>query len=146
VAGALVVSEILGTITAGCSRTLRAASQADKQAVWSVAEKIASEVDRVLSETMPSAVQEANFGAECSCSAPIVGGTVMIKETSVTIPGLQFIFQQCLDRSVAPDDSGSSALLNTVKIYHRILPEDEPAYCTALLAAYSEFCRNKQNR
>jgi uncharacterized metal-binding protein len=50
VSGALVVSEILGTAAAGCRRSSRGASNPDKEAVWSVAEQIAAEVDRVLAE------------------------------------------------------------------------------------------------
>ena len=49
--GALVVSEILGTTAASCRRSSRGASQVDKDAVSAVAEKIAIEVDRVLSDT-----------------------------------------------------------------------------------------------
>jgi len=48
VSGALVVSEILGTAAAGCSRSSRCASRVDRGAVLTVAEKIAAEVDRVL--------------------------------------------------------------------------------------------------
>ncbi len=48
IAGALVVSEILGTKAASCSRSSRCVSQADKDAISVVAEKIAAEVDRVL--------------------------------------------------------------------------------------------------
>jgi uncharacterized metal-binding protein len=50
VSGALVVSEILGTKTASCSRSARHASQMDKDAVSVVAEKIAAEVDKVLAK------------------------------------------------------------------------------------------------
>jgi uncharacterized metal-binding protein len=49
VSGALVVSEILGTTAADCSRSARGASKADTDAVSAVAERIAAEVDRVLS-------------------------------------------------------------------------------------------------
>jgi uncharacterized metal-binding protein len=48
VSGTLIVSEILGTNAACCSRSVRCASHADKEAVSNVAEKIAAEVDRVL--------------------------------------------------------------------------------------------------
>jgi hypothetical protein len=141
--GTLVVSEILGTETAGCSRSLRGASQADKEAVWTVADHIAAEVDRVLAELTPTGQQPA-AGAGCSCSGPVPGGEITIDGTSVTIPGLQRVFQQCLDRSIPPDDSGSTALLDAVKVYHHILPQDEPAYRTVLLTAYSEFCSDKR--
>jgi uncharacterized metal-binding protein len=52
VSGALVITEILGTKTAGCSRSSRCTSQVDRDAVSEVAEIIAAEVDRVLSETV----------------------------------------------------------------------------------------------
>jgi uncharacterized metal-binding protein len=48
--GALVVTEILGTKAAGCSRSSRCASPVDRDAVSAVAEKIAAEVDRVLAD------------------------------------------------------------------------------------------------
>ena len=48
VSGALIVTEILGTTATGCSRSSRGASQVDKEAVRAVAERIASEVDKVL--------------------------------------------------------------------------------------------------
>jgi uncharacterized metal-binding protein len=51
VSAALVVSEILGTDAASCSRSSRHASQIDRDAVSSVAEKIAIEVDKVLAHT-----------------------------------------------------------------------------------------------
>jgi uncharacterized metal-binding protein len=48
ISGALVVTEILGATAAGCSRSARCPSEADRKAVSAVAEKIAAEVDRVL--------------------------------------------------------------------------------------------------
>ena len=50
---ALVVTDILGTQATGCHRSLRNASQPEKEAVWAVAERIAAEVDTVLAETGP---------------------------------------------------------------------------------------------
>jgi uncharacterized metal-binding protein len=55
VSGALVVTEILGTTAAGCSRSSRGASQVDTEAVSAVAESIAAEVDRVLADIKPIA-------------------------------------------------------------------------------------------
>jgi hypothetical protein len=143
VSGALVISDILGTAASGCSRSLRNAAQLDKEAVWAVAEQIAAEVDRILAETTPALAEESKDGTECACSKPVPGGKVMIKGAPVTIPGLQLIFQQCFERSIPADDNGSGELLDVVKIYHRILPEDEPEYRTALIKAYGEFCHER---
>jgi uncharacterized metal-binding protein len=144
VSGILVVSEVLGTAAGGCSRSLLGALQPDKEAVWTVAEHIAAEVDRILAETAPVSSGELKDGTECACSVPVPGGKVMIQGATVTIPGLQLIFQQCLGRSIPADDRGSMAVLEAVKIYHRILPEEEPEYSIALLKAYGEFCREQQ--
>jgi uncharacterized metal-binding protein len=51
ISGSVVVTEILGTKAAGCSRSSRCASQVDRDAVSAVAEKIAAEVDKVLADT-----------------------------------------------------------------------------------------------
>jgi uncharacterized metal-binding protein len=50
VSRALVVSEILGAETAGCSRSSRTRGRADEKAVATVADRIAAEVDALLSE------------------------------------------------------------------------------------------------
>ncbi len=144
VSGAVVISEILGTATSGCSRSLRGASQPDKEAVWAIAEHIAAEVDRILAETTSISAEESKEGPECACSAPVPGGKVTIKGTTVTIPGLQLIFQQCFERAIPADDSGNAELLDVVKIYHRILPEEEPEYRIALMKAYGGFCQERK--
>jgi hypothetical protein len=64
---------------------------------------------------------------------------VTIGGTAVTIPGLQLIFEQCLKRLIPADESGSQDLLDAVKVYHRILPEEEAEYRTVLLSAYRKF-------
>ena len=56
ISGVLVVSKILGTKAAGCSRSSRCASQVDREAVSAVAERIAAEVDRLLANAGPAKV------------------------------------------------------------------------------------------
>jgi hypothetical protein len=51
VSTALVVSEILGTCPAGCTRSSRNTSKADQEAVGKIADRIAAEVDKVLADT-----------------------------------------------------------------------------------------------
>ena len=63
---------------------------------------------------------------------------------TITIPGLQLIFEQCYEHSIPTDNTGSAALLDAVKIYHRILPEEEGEYRSALLAAYQNFARTRR--
>jgi uncharacterized metal-binding protein len=137
---ALVVSDILGTESAGCHRSSRDASHVDKEAVWAVAERIAAEVDSVLAEVAPGdvAIAEASAG-QCACSSPLPGGKVTIKGEAITITGLPLIFEQCAERGVPASEGDGAALLDAVKIYHDVAPEEEAEYRSALVAAYQEF-------
>jgi uncharacterized metal-binding protein len=137
---ALVVSNILGTESAGCHRSARNVSQVDKEAVWAVAERIAAEVDSVLAEVAPGdvAVAEASAG-QCACSSPLPGGKVTIKGEAITITGLPLIFEQYAQLSVPASERDGAALLDFVKIYHSIAPEDEAEYRSALVQAYQAF-------
>jgi uncharacterized metal-binding protein len=141
VSSTLVVTNILGTQAAGCHRSSRNSCQPDKEAVWAVAERIAAEVDTVLAEMGPhDGTAAVTNGAQCSCSkSPIPGGKVTIQGATASIPGLALIFEQCVERNIPADTGGCAALLKAVSVYHRILPEEESDYRSALLAAYQDF-------
>jgi uncharacterized metal-binding protein len=140
VTSGLVVTGILGTQSAGCHRSSRHSSHADKEAVWAVAEQIANQVDTILARM--GSLDDAPAGwssAQCSCSSPAAGTRLTILGAAVSIPGLPLIFEQCAERNIPADTSGGAALMEAVKIYHRILPEEEAEYKKALLAAYQAF-------
>ncbi len=139
VSAALVVSDILGTESSDCHRSSRDASQVDKEAVWAVAERIAAEVDTVLAEVAPGDAPVRASAAQCACSSPLPGGKVTIKGKAITITGLPLIFEQCAERDVPANDGDGAALLDVVKIYHGVAPEDEAEYRSALIAAYQAF-------
>jgi uncharacterized metal-binding protein len=142
VSGALIVSEILGTQPSACHCSSRDACQADKEAVWAVAERIAAEVDRVLADaTPPDAAAAGTGGGQCACSSPLPGRLITVRGAKVKIAGLRLIFEQCAERSIPADAAGSVALLEVVRIYHPIQPEEEADYRRALLAAYQDFRR-----
>ena len=61
----------------------------------------------------------------------------------MTVAGLPLIFEHLLESGLAADDSGADKLLETVRIYHSIEPEEERAYKSALLTAYREHCEKK---
>jgi uncharacterized metal-binding protein len=140
VSAALVVSEMLGTGSSSCHRSTRNATEVDTEAVWTVAERIAAEVDVVLAEAAPrdAAVTETS-AAQCACSSPLPGGKIVIKGQAVNIPGLSLIFEQCAERGIPATDDDAAALLDAVKIYHGVAAGDEAEYRIALLAAYREF-------
>ncbi len=140
VSGALVVSEVLGTESSDCHRSSRDASDVDKEAVWAVAERIASEVDNVLAEGTSANAAAAEAGtAPCACSSPLPGGKLTINGKTVDIPALLLIFEQCAERGVPADAGDGTALFDAVKVYHCVAPEDEAEYRSALRTAYREF-------
>ena len=78
-------------------------------------------------------------GAQCTCSSPLPGGKLTINGKTVDIPGLLLIFEQCAERGFPADAGDGTALLDAVKIYHCVAPEDLAEYRKALLTAYCEF-------
>lgn len=140
VSGALVVTDILGTSSEGCHCSSRELAEEDTAAVWAVAERIAAEVDRVLGASAPREETSAERSAtSCGCSTPVRGGTITINGQEQQIPGLQLIFEQCAAGGVPADGGDGAALLNAVKIYHRVEREKEAEYQKALLHAYQNF-------
>jgi hypothetical protein len=67
------------------------------------------------------------------------GGKLTINGKTVDIPGLRLIFEQCAERGIPADAGDGTALLDAVKVYHCVAPEDEAEYRSALLAAYHDF-------
>ena len=70
VSRAIVVSEVLGTAGTGCRRSLRDQGSTDQEAVRIVAEKIAEEVDAVLTETAAETGDGVSDEAPTRASAP----------------------------------------------------------------------------
>jgi uncharacterized metal-binding protein len=140
VSGALVVTDILGPSSEGCHCSSRELSEEDTAAVWAVAERIAGEVDRVLAASAPREATSTEEPANsCGCSTPVPGGTITIHGRERNIPGLPLIFEQCAAEGIPADGGNGAALLNAVKIYHRVEREEEAEYQKALLHAYRNF-------
>jgi uncharacterized metal-binding protein len=142
VSASLVVPDILQSGIEGCHCSSRALTPEDTEAVWTVAERIAIEVDSVLATFDSGDAESVESGAgqvQCACSSPLPGGTIAIGDKTITIAGLSLIFKHCVERGVSADSEDGAALLEAVKIYHPVAPEDEAQYRIALLQAYREF-------
>ena len=138
----LVVPEILKSTNDGCHCSTRVLTEEDTEAVWTVAERIAAEVDSVLASSAPDGVENMESGlaqAHCACSSPLPGGKLTIGSETVDIPGLPLIFAQYAGQSATANGNEAAALLDLVKIYHPIAPEEQDAYKNALLAEYRKF-------
>ena len=143
VSASLVVSDILGDRAKGCHRSTRNADKADEEAVWLVAERIASEVDALAGSQayVESSDASTDGAASCACSRPSQEGKLEIKGKPVAIAGLPLIFQQLQKKGLRPDGGCADTLLKTVKIYHAIEAHEEADYRDALAAAYQAYCK-----
>ena len=141
VSAALVVSEILNGDCSGCARSARDRTEKDKEAVWLVSEEIAKAVDVILAENGGCVSEAGDDGAACACSKPIPGMEIQVDGKSVTIAGLALIFDHLAESGLAADESSGDRLLETVRIYHSIEPEEEDAYKAALISAYKTHRR-----
>jgi len=142
VAASLVVTEILGDRAAKCHRSARALDKSDEEAVWIVAERIAAEVDS-LAPTAPQAApaqSPRSPSCACSCGSPPPEGTLKINGKTVAVAVLPLVFDQLRKQGLEPGEDSADRLLEMVRVYHAIEPEEEPLYGDALVAAYQEFC------
>ena len=141
VSASLVVSEILGGNCSGCARSAKDRTEKDKEAVWLVSEEIAKAVDEVLAGSSDCASEDGQDGAACGCSKPTPGIQIEVNGKNVTIAGLGLVFDSLARDGIPADDSSSDKLLETVRIYHQIEPEEEAAYRASLLSAYKTHRR-----
>lgn len=142
VAASLVVTDILGSAVEHCHRSTRAFDKVDEEAVWTVAERIAAEVDTLAYTTSESTASESSTdGAPCGCACggKPAQGTLRVNGELVTVPALPLIFEYVHKQGVQPGDACQGPLLEMVRIYHAIDPREEPLYREALTSAYAEY-------
>ena len=141
VAASLVATEVLGQRLEKCHRSARDSGKPEEEAIWLLAERIASEVDALASaapvEQESGVTQAASCG--CSCGAP-PAGTLRLNGRTVTIQGLPLIFDHLRKNGLAPDSDCGGVLLDTVRIYHAVEPGEEDEYRQPLIDAYRAYC------
>jgi len=139
VARALVVTDIVGGEAVGCSRSLRGRTEADDEVVASVADRIAAEVDALLTEGVQPEMTEDPDADVCACMKPVEAGSICVRGGRVDIPALPLVFAKLASEGMRAGDSQASALLETVKMFHYISTEEEADYRAALLSAYRAY-------
>ena len=144
VAASLVVTDLLGDRIAGCHRSAREFDKSDEEAVWILAERIAAEVDALVTTVPQEPMPEAPSAASCGCACGIAPpeGNLTIEGRTVTVNGLPRIFDHLYKQGLRPGDGCADQLLETVRIYHEIQPGEEPGYRDALAVAYEGFCQS----
>jgi uncharacterized metal-binding protein len=139
VARALVVSDILGGEAVSCSRSLRGRTEAEEKAVAAVADRIAAEVDSLVAEGVKAEMDDDPDADVCACMKPVQTGSIRVRGEQVEIDALPLVFAKLASEGLRVDEGNASALLETVKMFHYIAPEEEPDYQDALLVAYRAF-------
>jgi hypothetical protein len=146
VAASLVVTDILGSHVEKCHRSARAFDQADEQAIWTVAERIAAEVDALsatASQPAPVTVSPtASCG--CACGSRPVEGDLGVNGRTVTVPALPLVFDHFYNQGLRADAGSTDQLLEMVRIYHAINPDEEHGYREALASAYATYCQQRR--
>jgi len=141
VSAALVVSEVLaGAAPLTGGRASRELGGNDLAAVDLVAERIAEAVDAILGpDDQRAPAEETETTATCSCAQPLPVGEIMVGGKVARIAGLPLIFEQLAAAKMAPDAECGPHLLEIAKIYHPILPAEEPRFEVALAEAYRAY-------
>ncbi len=139
VARALVVTDILGGEAAGCSRSLRERKEADEKAVAAVADRIAAQVDSLMAEDAKPEMEDDPDADICSCMKLVQTQSICVQGKQVEIDALPMVFANLASKGMRAEEDNASALLDTVKMFHYIAPEEEPDYRGALLTAYRTF-------
>ena len=145
VAASLVVTDILGSRVAKCHRSTRTLEPADEEAIWTVADRIAAEVDLLASTAASPAVDgsAANSSCGCACGSQPVEGRLQIGDNTLTINALPLIFDHFQEQGLPAGDASTDQLLDMVRIYHAIEAGEEALYREALASAYAEYCRRQ---
>lgn len=142
VSASLIVGDILGDKTKGCHCSTRNADKADEEAVWLVAERIASEVDALADTNVQNKLNTLPIAgsAGCACGSLQSGGKLTINGKSVTISGLPLIFDHLKKKGLRPGNGCGETLLQSVKVYHPVEADQEDGYRDALVGAYEKYC------
>lgn len=133
----------------------RRLNQAGLIAVEKVSEKITSSVDELLEktwnrrlgeliETKPHGSSQAEPEHEpaiatCACGSGIPVQILVIGGKEITLAGLPLIFQQFFEAGKGPNEANLAELMETIKIYNPIPPEQENEYREGVKKAYMNY-------
>jgi uncharacterized metal-binding protein len=150
-AASIVVTDVIQTNPLGTARRL---SDAGKQAVDVVADRVAQKVDELLGVTwdrkqgqvadtsQPTEESEAKV-ATCSCGSGIPIQKMQVDGQEITLIALPLIFAQFHDAGKLPDKGVLTELMQTVRVYNPIPEGQEASYANAILREYRAFCQEQ---
>ncbi len=148
----LVVNDIVAERGLGKPEGRRRLNKAGKQAVDVIADRVAALVDEALGKEGRSAETAEVAGtpkaqkkveATCSCGAKIPAMDLAIDGGRVKVAALPLIFQKLHEAGYAPNECTAHELLEDVKVYNFVSPEEEESYRKALIQEYAAYCQRE---
>jgi uncharacterized metal-binding protein len=143
----IVVRDLAAEHGLGNIEGLRQLNPAGKIAVDLVAQGVTKLVDEILGTPSltilnPQAAEpqsQTTTSIGCSCGSRIPVKRISVNGKSVEVLALPLIFQKFRELGRSPETVGEE-LYEMVKLYNRVLPEDEKNYRAAILREYAAYC------
>ena len=159
-AASIVVDELQSQLGLPPARRVRGRDDARAELVQATAQAIAQEVDRLLTKepagaraTQPATVgaalegESADANVTCSCATDIPVQRIGVDGETFEVVALPAIFELALRLGHRPDGGATSdAILELVRVYNAVAPEDEEPLRTALAKAYEEYCSRGEGK
>ncbi len=118
------------------------------QAVERAADEVAARVDEILGKdwnrsrgAFKPAAEPEEVVATCSCGSGIPIQVVQVGNREVTLIALPLIFKSFWEDKKPPCDGVGAELLQTVKVYNAVQPEDEAELAQVVLREYAAYCQ-----
>jgi uncharacterized metal-binding protein len=152
-AASIIVTELVAKLGMDKPEGKRRLNEAGLQAVEATAKQVSGLVDELLQKhwnrttgaieetTVPKAQEPIQ--ATCSCGSGIPVQDIVVDGQMVTLVALPLIFQQFRDSGKPTSQAVTGELLETVKIYNPIPPDEDEAYAASLAREYAAFCEQQ---
>ena len=160
-AASIVVTELVSERGLGKPEGKRRLNEAGNQAVDASAAQMADLVDEILGKhwnRTTGSVEEASMPdvqepvqATCSCLSWRIGQggsgipvqDIIVNRQTVTLIALPLIFQQLCEAGKPASAETTRELIEAVKIYNPIPPEEDANYAAALVHEYAVYCEKQ---
>ena len=155
-AASLVVTDLIAEHHLARPEGKRRLNAAGLQAVEITANHIAQRVDELLErkwsrragefveETRQPDETSEPVEATCACGSGIPIQKIHVEGQIVPLVGLPLIFQQFREAGKTPDERTAREVLETVRIYNHLPPEEDQRYLVALQREYAAFCEKQE--
>jgi uncharacterized metal-binding protein len=141
-AASVMVSDLVAENGLGQPEGVRRLNDAGRQAVEVTAERVAVLVDQLLGKPAGRAAEAVVATCECGSGIPVQ--KVAVNGRVVTLIALPAIFEQFHQTGKVSGDGTAHELLEVVKIYNPVPPEEEEAYREALSREYAAFYEKQE--